>query len=229
MSSAPVSKRPRREVSFNGNRSARKRKSIISRTLKSRALNGRNIHILSGSASFALDGDLGLSFAWDTAACYINRSSGLITQTVTGLTELSGVYEMIRLAKVEMLILPPANTVDYIDQNSAGTRTIIPIVYMAPDYNDNDVPTRDTMLQEPALKTNICDKVLKFSLYPKLEGSNGLIDVGSNQKNIFMQASLTSTQKWHGAKIFFDMNSVFWPNSNVTVQYKLYWECMHTK
>lgn len=225
MSSASSKKRARSD----GNRLATKRRSVIPRTLKSRALNARNVHVLSGNASFALDGDLGISFSWDTAACYINRSTGLTTQTVTGLTELSSVYEMIRLAKVEMLILPPANTVDYIDQNSAGTRTIIPIVYMAPDYNDGDVPTRDTMLQEPALKTNVCDKVLRYNFYPKLEGSNGLIDVGSNQKNIFMQASVTSTQKWHGFKVFFDMNSVFWPNSNVTVQYKLYWECMHTK
>jgi len=222
-------KRPRREVSLSdGSRYKSKRRPIY-RSLKSRAVSGRNIHILSGNASFALDGDLGISFAWDTAACYINRSTGLTTQTVTGLTELASVYEMLRLAKVEMKILPPANTVDYADQNSVGTRTLIPIVYMAPDYNDNDVPTRDSMLQEPELKTNVLDKVLKYSFYPKLEGSNGMIDVGTNQRNIFMQASLTSSQKWHGAQVFFDMNSVFWPNSNVTVQYKLYWECMHTK
>jgi len=232
MSSYPSRKRARSNSYSYGNRPYFKRpayRSRIPRNLRSRAVNGRDIHCLTGSASFALDGDLGISFAWDTAAAYINRASGLTTQTITGLTELASVYEMLRLAKVEMIILPPANTIDYMNQVDSGTRTILPIVRMAPDYNDNDVPTRDSILQEPALKTDVLDKVLRFTLYPKLEGSNGLIDVGANQKNIFMQASLVSSQKWHGAKVFFDMNSVYLPNSNVTVEYKLYYECIHSK
>jgi len=231
MSSAPASKRPRREVSFNGNRSLRKRRSSVPRSLKSRAVNGRNIHCLSGDVIAGLDADLAMSFCWDTAGAHIQRTgvAGSTTFTVPGLTELGSVYEMIRLAKVEFTILPPANTLDYSTQVNSTTRRIIPIVYMAPDYNDAGLPTKEAMLQEPALKTTLLNKVLRASIYPKLEGSNGLIDVGSNQKNIFMQASLVSTQKWHGYKIFFDMNSVYLPDSLVTIQYKLYWECMHTK
>lgn len=228
--SAPSSKRPRREVSFDGNRLARKRKSVVPRSLKARAIRQRNVHVLSGSGTFALDGDLGIAFSWDTANAYINTvASGNVPQTISGLSELSSVYQMIRLAKVEITVLPPANSLDYSTQVSTSTKTIIPTVFMYADHNDNDVPSRTTALQDPALRIGQLDKIQKYTVYPKLEGSNGMIDIGSNQKNIFMQASVTSTQKWHGFKIFFDMNTIYWPASNVTVLYKCYWECAHTK
>ena len=206
------------------------RRSIIPRSLNSRSLTQRAVHPLTGEFQFGIGAtDNGIAFSFDTLGAYINSTTGgSLFQSISGLTELSGVYEILRLAKIEFTVLASFNALD-LAGISAGTPLSLPIIQIGPDYNDNDVPTKIIMNQNPLATTHRLDKVIRKTVYPKMEGSNGVIDVGVNQRNLFQQAGVASTQQWHGMKFFIDGQSGYSSATYCTISFKCFFEGMYPK
>lgn len=230
------------EMAYSRKRSRSNSYAAPSRPLKRKFTSGRGSAI-NKSANMALPGarvtipltlqydfdltaDVALSFAFDTTGYYVN---GGTVQTIAGLSELATVFEMARIAKVEVSILPAATGLDYSAQTLSSGATNIPWVYTAVDYNDTATPTRDEMTSNQTCRTDIFNKVIKRTFFPRLEGSNGLIDVGRNAQNEFMKLGNSSTQKWNGFKVFMDEKVQVWSYGSGRCTMKVFFECMQSK
>jgi len=194
--------------------------------LNSRATDGRNVLTLVGAVDYGMSTDILKSFSFDTGNVYINGAAAV---PIPGATEIAAVYELARVAKIEFTILPSANGLDYSSQTVTTGETNIPYVYHAVDLNDNATPTIAEIRQNSTVKIDQLSKPIRRTVYPRLEGSNGIIDVAQNQKNIFCNTGVSSTQRWHGFKLAIDMTNVVWSYSRVSIQYKIFYEVMHPK
>jgi len=174
----------------------------------------------------ALTSDPAYAFAWDTTNYYVNGGAGV---AITGASEVAAVFDMARLMKIEMTILPGADNLAYNNQSLSTGVTNIPYVYTYIDYNDATTPTTVEAHTNASLKTESLNKVIRRTFYPRLEGSNGIIDVGVNRKNIFMHTATASTQKWNSVKVFIDLKNEVWTYGTLRVSFKLFYECMSSK
>lgn len=174
---------------------------------------------------FGLLADVALGFSFDTRGVYIND----VFDDTLGASELHAVYDMMRVAKVEISILPAATGLDYNDQSLSSGRTNIPYCYDAVDFNDGALPTLTEMEQNNTCRTSVFNRIIKRTIYPRLEGANGVIDVGSNVKNMFMKSGNASTQRWNGWKFYLDMKEEVWTYGLGRVSFKIFYECMQSK
>ena len=68
------------------------------------------------------------------------------------------------------------------------------------------------------------DKPVKHTLYPRLDGSNGVVDIGANRVDQFMKAGTTSTQNFKGLKTYIDIGTGM-DNCSYKCLVKIYYEC----
>jgi len=174
---------------------------------------------------FDLTADMNLSFSFDTENYYYNGTAAAIA----GASEIAAVYDNMRVAKVEFTIIPSATGLDYSAQSSTTGSTNIPYVYHAVDYNDNTAPTIAGIRQLASCRTDSLNKVIRRTLYPRLEGSNGVVDMSTNYKNLFVRSGAASTQRWNGFKIYIDMKTVVWTYGSVRISMKVFYECKSSK
>lgn len=218
----------RRRTDSYASRSGTKRRAFVARIPKRLAPgagSNRVIIPLTISTQFDLTADPAYGYNFDTVAMYRNGSS----LTIPGAAEMATVFDLARIWKVEISILPAATGLDYSAQTVGSGATNIPYVYDAVDYNEGALPTREELEQNPTLHVNVFNKVIRRTIYPRLEGANGVIDVGTNVKNQFMKTGAVSTQKWNGWKFFMDMQSVVWTYGTGRITFKIFYECMQSK
>lgn len=181
---------------------------------------------LTTSIDFDLTADYAAAFAFDTVGYTVNGGANV---AIGGTDQIANVFEMTRIQKIEMTILPNATDLGYNNQTLATGTTNIPYVYTAVEYNDTITPTLAILSQNPTMKIGSFNKVIRRTFYPRLEGANGLIDIGSNQKNIFQKTGTSSSQEWHGIKVLIDMKNVVWTYGGGRVTFKVFYECMQSK
>jgi len=180
---------------------------------------------LTANHDIDLTADVGIAFAFDTVNYYWNGTGAV----VPGLSEVSAVYDNVRVHKVEFSVLPSAIGLDYNTQTLSTGQTNIPYVYHAVDYNDASTPTLAAIQQNHSTKTDILSKVVRRTLYPRVEGANGVVDMSTNYKNLFMKTGAVSSQRWNGMKFYFDMRSVVWTYGSARICMKIYYECKNSK
>ena len=180
---------------------------------------------LTVDADFSLTTDIAKGFAFDTGYMYASGTG----YAIPGASELQAVFSMLRIHKIEMTIIPGATGLDYSAQSITTGVTNIPYVYHAIDYQNGDTPTLSEMRQNVTCKTDSMNKVIRRTCYPRLEGTNGIIDVSANRKNLFMEAGETSTQKWHGFKVLLDCAQQVWTYGQCRFVFKIYFECRQSK
>lgn len=210
-------------------RSAAKRASTVSRKRsipRSIGLpaSSRCIIPLTTRITFPLTADIRSFFTFDTENIYV-QGTGVGTYAVPGATDIGGVFDLARVHKVEMTIMGSANDLPY----TADSALNIPHVYTAFDPSAQDVKAAADMYQLGTLKNAQLDKVIRRVFYPRLEGSNGIIDVGVNQKNLFEKHNSASTQRWRGIQLMTDNVSTNFVNATCSVIFKVFYEVMSTK
>lgn len=172
-----------------------------------------------------LTADPNIAFSFDTENYYYNGTQA----AVAGAADIAAVYDNIRIQKVEFTILPSATGLDYSAQTLSTGSTNIPYVYHAIDYNDNNAPTIAGIRQLGSCRTDSLNKVIRRTLYPRLEGSNGVIDMSTNYRNLFVRSGAASTQRWNGFKLYADMRTVVWTYGTVRVSMKIFYECKSSR
>lgn len=197
----------------------------VPRSIGSRNPGQRTVVALSGSRNFPLTADPTCALSFDMSGFYVNGT----VNTIQGLSELVAVYDMLRVMKVEVTLLPAANSLDLANQTITSGVTNIPYIYHAIDFNDETTPTLAELQQNPTTKIDRADRVIRRTFYPRVDGSNGIIDVGTNHKNLFMRSNASSTQKWFGFKWYGDMVFQTWTYGNITMNVKVFYECMQSK
>lgn len=201
------------------------KRSIIPRSISSRAVNDKPIVALTTQFDRTLGTDVLVAVAFDTGNYYVNGSG----TAIPGASELAACYELARLVKVEFTILPAATDLSYTDQTITSGTTNIPYVYTCFDFNDNAIPTLSEIRQSSSCQIGLLNKPIRRTLYPRLEGSNGIIDLGQNQKNIFCNTGTTSSQRWNGFKVAIDMATAVWSNGQARISMKCYYQMAHPK
>lgn len=227
MPGSRTTKRSKRKYSAIGDGGTRKRSRYVKPNMVvSRPLPvGRAMIPITYTWDFDLTVDRALGFAFDTSAIYVNGGSYVPAQ----LTQLANVFDMMRVAKVEFSVIPAANSLDYNNQTLSTGSTNIPVIYHAFDANDGTAPVLADIQANPYCHTSLFDRIVKSTIYPRLEGANGVIDVGTNARNQFMKSGTTSTQRWNGWKMYLDMKSQVWTYGSGSVTMKIYYECMGSK
>jgi len=180
---------------------------------------------LTVTHDIAFTADVPIAFAFDTVNYYWNGTSA----TIPGASDLAAVYDNLRVMKVEFTVLPNATGLDYSAQTLATGVTNIPYVYHATDYNDATTPGLNSIQQIHSCKTDLLNKVLRRTLYPRIEGSNGVIDLSANYKNQFQKSGTASSQRWNGMKFYFDMRNVVWTYGGASITMKIFFECKNSK
>lgn len=194
-----------------------------------RALTGRgnsSIIPLNYFYTFNLSADFTAAFRWDTNYLYVDNTA----LAVAGASELANVWELMRVHKVEITIRPGATDLSYTDQTVTTGQTNIPYVYYATDYIDPvNGRTLAAIQQNPMLRQSQLNKIIRHTVYPRLEGTGDIVDVGVNNRNIFMKAGNSNTQKWNGFVIAVDMASQVWTYGQGRIDFKVFYECMNSK
>lgn len=206
--------------------------SPLSLSLRRSTLGGRGnkaIIPLMVQATYPLTTDIDASFKWDTFSLHATTTSTTAV-TIPGASELRAIWELMRIHKVEVTILPFADSLDYNNQTLSSGSTNIPFVYTAIDYVDPDGSRGFSQIrQNPTVRVDLLNKPIRRTVYPRLEGSNGIVDVGVNRRNLFSQSDVSSSQKWNGFMLYIDNVNVNWTYGNVRVEFKVFFECMNSK
>lgn len=179
------------------------------------------------SHEFSFAADPILAFQWDQQNIYINGSAF----AVGGTSEISAVFELVRIKKVEVTIMPAANSLDYANQTITTGQTNIPYMYTAVDYANPTLSlTLASIKQNPTCKMHSFDKTIKRTFYPRCQRDSDLVDVGMNDKNLFMRANSSTNQvKWNGFQICGDLSSQPWTYGGGRVDFKIYYECIMSR
>jgi len=219
------SSRKRARTNSYASRSGSKRKLAIARPPPGFG-SDRALIPLTFDINFDLTADYAASFAFNTVGYTINGGANVL---IGGTEQIEKVFEMSRIAKIEMTILPAATELAYNNQTLATGATNIPYVYTAIDYNDTTTPSTAILKQNPTVRMDTFNKVIRRTFYPRLEGANGLIDTGANQRNLFQKNGTSSSQEWHGIQVYLDMRNVVWTYGGGRICFKVFYECMQSK
>lgn len=172
------------------------------------------------TADFARGFSFGCEFMTESAGAQI---------TIPGAAELATVFSLMRIHKVEVTILPSATGLDYNAQTLSSGVTNIPYVYEGVDYQSYAAPSLSVMQQNPTCRTHILNGPIRRTIYPRLEGANGVVDIGSNARNIFKRSNAGSSQLWYGWKLYIDMANQVWTYGSGRISFKIFYECMQSK
>lgn len=167
------------------------------------------------------------NFTFDCQNIYIDGGSNTSpgTRPINGAAELLPVFHLGRVHKVEFTFVPSSNVIDY----STGSSVAVPVLGTASNFISNTAQAQVDIMQKPDFRSQMLSKQVKRTFYPRLEGSNGIVDVGINRKNLFEAMSTTSSQKWRGCDVFVDPVGAVSTNQIMTIYIKVFLECMATR
>lgn len=223
-SSAPYSK-----STHYRNKLMRSRSAIVAapRSKQFTKTGQRAIIPLVANYDYSLTTDPSLSFSFDNRGYYINGTFNAIG----GATDINSVYELMRVMKVEFTILPATNGLDYSAQTLSTGVSNIPYIYRAFDYNDPDNGrTLAQIQQNPSCYISRADRVQRFTLWPKIQGTSTLVNTGMEDRNQFLQSTQSaSNSKWNGCVIYLDMVNEVWTYGSGRVVMKVFYECLSSR
>lgn len=198
----------------------------IPRKLTPGSSGNRAIIPLTYNYDFDLATDRRLAFSFDTVNAWVNG----VANTITGAAEVNEVFGLMRVMKVEVSIMPAATDLAYNDQSLSTGSTNIPYLIEAVDYEDGTIPDLIELRQNATARTHLFNKVIKRTFYPRIDGNNGIVDVGTNQRNMFQRSGTTgSSQRWNGFKFITDNVAVNWTYGSGRAYFKIFYECMQSK
>jgi len=168
--------------------------------------------------------DVAHGFGFSSTNLWVNGTS---STAIPGASELTALFDLIRIAKVEVTLLPGCDSLNYANNSlSSGTRNI-PYVYTAYDPNDSGNPSLSDIQQNNTCKTDSFNKVIKRTIYPQMTvGSQLLTDIGQNRRNIFVKSGVDSP--WFGYKVYMDLQSVALTYDIARISFKIFYECRNT-
>lgn len=142
-----------------------------------------------------LTADFAHGFGFGPKSLFVNGVS-----TVNYESDLSGVFDSVRIKKVEMTLLPGSPNLDVIS-NSASFTPNLPYVYTAIDYTDSTNPSLAEIKQYSTCRVDLANGPIRRTFYPKFPiGSSG---VTSNAKQ-FVISSVEAAQ-FCGIKVYADL------------------------
>lgn len=202
-----------------------RRKYSTRRSRMARSFPKSNSCIISRTVDhdIAFDGNYGYGFGFSPTHLWINQVS---TTAISGASEIAALFDLVRIVKVEVTVLPGQNFMGY-GSNTSGTGVRnIPIMYHCYDPNDGLNPTLSSSQENNTCKVDILDKIIKRTIYPQMTVGNQLMtDIGSSRKDVFVKSSYDSP--WYAFKAFFDLDELLAYDA-ARISFKIFYECRNS-
>lgn len=171
-----------------------------------------------------LTADYSHGFGFSATTLYIN---GVPVQTYSGASEVYNLFDLVRVVKVEVTLIPGASSLD-INTPSLGAPYNLPYVYEAFDPNDSTNPSLNDMRELATLRTHQFSKPIRRTIYPVMNEGNNVINTGQARKDMFCRSD-TSDIVWYGWKCYMDMISQVLTYVTVRASFKVFLECKQSK
>lgn len=179
---------------------------------------------LTSEADLDLTADIARGFGFSATRLWANGSS---LQDIPGAADLTAVFDLVRIQKVEVTILPGANQLA-LNSSTVGTGVQnIPFLLDAFDPTDSTNPSAANIRELSTARSNLLDKVIRRTIYPTLSDASGIINVGQSRKDTFVRSG--TDLPWFGFKMYADMVTNVWTYNIVRVSFKIFYECRQSK
>lgn len=193
---------------------------------KSLSSRGNDVAIVCRTvqANYNTSADAALGLGWSATNMWIN---GVSTTSIDGATDITNLYDVCRVRKVEVNVM-----IDYNVHEAAATTSVgLPIVYTAFDPTDNAAPTSSSIRQYATCKIHMMgdarvgNRVVR-TYYPRLQQSQGSYSI-VNPMNQWVETG--SDIPYNGCKIYMDQIGISNPNRYYMIVCKIYYECKISK
>lgn len=224
-SSGYGSKRSRsRSRSYSKRRRAMGTSRYSSRTVP-RSLGSNSCIIpltVDDNVNFATDPAFG--YGWSPFALWRNGVSYL---AIPGQADMAAVFDMARVVKVEITILPGNNVLDYGTNSLSTGQRQIPYVYDAYDPNSSGNPTLAEMREHATCRVNSLTKPIRRTIYPNLGMYGNVVNVGQTRKDLFVPTAVDLPA--FGWKVLMDVQQETLPYCIARISFKVFFECRNSK
>jgi len=167
--------------------------------------------------------DVTAGFSFTGQALYRN---GVSVVNYSDASSIAALYDLCRVHKVEMTILPGNSDFDYNNNGlSSGSRNI-PYLYTALDYTDSANPSLANVRENSTCQVARLDKVYRRTFYPR-QPNNNVTDMGANRKNLF--TGTDSISQYMGIKVYIDLAQQVWTYNIGRISFKVFLELRDSK
>lgn len=178
--------------------------------------------IVDYDVNFATDVSHGFGFS--PSALWVN---GVSTTTIVGASEIAACFDMVRIQKVEVTMMPGCNFLGFgANTITTGSRNI-PYIYHCVDYNSGDNPSLAAIRQQPTCMTESFDHVIKRTIQPRVSSSgstgNGVTNMSANP-HLF--TSVSSDIPAYGFKVYADLFDTALTYDVARFSFKIFYECI---
>lgn len=168
--------------------------------------------------NFDLTTDFAGGFGFSPTNLWLN---GVSSTAIDGASDITNLFDACRVVKVEMVLLPSCNSLDY--ANVVTTTRNIPYAYIAADKNDSTAPNQASILQFDNLHVTSMDHVIRYTCYPKTKSEGAIILSRSNWV-------LTGVdQPYFGIKLYIDNTTTNQANAGGSINFIIHYECKDSK
>lgn len=172
----------------------------------------------------SLSADFAHGFGFTTANLWVNGAS---YQSITGASEIAAVFDLMRLVKVEVTMLPGYNMLE-ITNSTAGGVNALPWLYHAFDPNDSTNPSLTDMQGMSSLVISDFVKAQRRTIFPNLLVNSASVDLGRQRNTEFVKAG-DNTLQWCAFKMYVDCVASTYAYMTVRVSFKCFFECTASK
>lgn len=171
-----------------------------------------------------LAADIAKGFGFSPTALWIN---GVSSTAIPGASELSALFDLMRISKVECTMMPSYNNLDMTASSFSTGSLNIPYVYEAFDATDGTNPSLADIQQMSSCKTHLLSKPIRRTVYPRLKEGSNIINVGQSAGDTYVQAGHDIA--WNSWKVYADLESVTNQYVGIRFTFKIFYECRATK
>lgn len=163
--------------------------------------------------------DVSHGFGWSPSHLWVN---GVSTTAYVDAASMQGLFDLARIHKVEMTLLPGNNFLGYGTNTLSTGQRNIPYGYCATDLNSGGNPSLNGIRDRSDCETFSLDKAYKKTFYPRMFASDFVTDVGRNRNNLFVPVS--SDIPWYGALLYLDLKTVALTYDVARISFKVFIE-----
>lgn len=168
--------------------------------------------------------DVSKGFGFTTAALWVN---GVSVQAISGAAEVAAVFDLMRIVKVEITMIPGYNTLE-ITNSTAGGINALPYLYHAFDPNDSTNPSLTEMEGNSTTMISDFTSVHRRTIHPNLLINTAIADLSRTRSNEFVKSGDNSHQ-YVGFKVFADLVASTYQYAKCRFVFKIFYECTSSK
>jgi len=166
----------------------------------------------------SLAADLGRGFGFSPTHLWVNGASVVL---IDGSSDISSLFDICRVMKVEVTIIPGTNTNDA----ASGASYVLPTLYEAFDPNDSTNPALNEIRQIASCRVHRADVLIRRTIYPLLAETNSLVSLGVSSQDRFV--STTNDIPAYGYKLFIDIGAT--AVATCRVSFKIFYDCRQSR